>query len=76
MLQVMVKYTYKITRLYIGKISYKSSAYMIFIFLVLQEIENRISGEHLGPTDMRMGSGEGSIMRNFIVCTVHLMIKS
>ena len=23
-----------------------------------------------------MGSGEGSTMRNFIVCTVHLVIKS
>ena len=27
----------------------------------------------LGPRGMRMGSGEGSIMRNFIVCTVHLI---
>ena len=25
---------------------------------------------------MRMGSREGSTMRNFIVCTVHLVIKS
>ena len=23
--------------------------------------------------EMRMGSGEGSTMRNFIVCTLHLM---
>ena len=28
------------------------------------------SGEYLGPRGMRMGSGEGSTMRNFIVCTV------
>ena len=31
--------------------------------------------EYLGPRGMRMRSGEGSTMRNFIVCTVHL-IKS
>ena len=30
-------------------------------------------GEYLGPTVMRIGSGEGSTMRNFIVCTVHLI---
>jgi len=28
---------------------------------------------YLGPRQMRMGSGEGSTMRNFIVCTVHLI---
>ena len=28
---------------------------------------------YLGPRGMRMGSGEGSTMRNFIVCTVHLI---
>ena len=28
------------------------------------------SSEYLGPRGMRMGSGEGSTMRNFIVCTV------
>ena len=27
----------------------------------------------MGPREMRMGSGEGSIVRNFIVCTVHLI---
>ena len=27
----------------------------------------------LGPRWMKMGSGEGSTMRNFIVCTVHLI---
>ena len=27
----------------------------------------------MGPREMRMGSGEGSTMRNFIVCTVHLI---
>ena len=31
------------------------------------------SGEYLGPRGMRMGSGEGSTIRNFIVCTVHLI---
>ena len=32
----------------------------------------------MGPRGMRMGSGEGSTMRNFIVCTIHLIrvIKS
>ena len=30
-------------------------------------------GEYLGPRGMRMGSGEGSTMKNFIVCTVHLI---
>ena len=30
----------------------------------------------MGPRGMRMGSGEGSTMRNFIVCTVHRVIKS
>ena len=28
----------------------------------------------MGPRGMRMGSGEGSTMRNFVVCTVHLII--
>ena len=27
----------------------------------------------MGPRVMRMVSGEGSAMRNFIVCTVHLI---
>ena len=35
--------------------------------------ENRILSEYLGPRGMREGSGEGSTMRNFIVCTVHLI---
>ena len=39
----------------------------------LRVFENRILGEYLGPRGMRMGSGEGSTMRNFIVCTVHLI---
>ena len=33
------------------------------------------SGEYFGPIGMRMGSGEGSTMRNFIVCTVHLILS-
>ena len=28
----------------------------------------------MGPRGMRMGSGEDSTMRDFIVCTVHLII--
>ena len=28
---------------------------------------------NLGPRGMRIGIGEGSTMRNFIVCTVHLI---
>ena len=32
-----------------------------------------IWGEYLGPRGMRMGSGGGSTMSNFIVCTVHLI---
>jgi len=35
--------------------------------------ENRVLREYLGPKGMRMGSGEGSTMKNFIVCTVHLI---
>ena len=30
-------------------------------------------GEYLGPRGMRTESGEDSIVRNFIVCTVHLI---
>ena len=29
--------------------------------------------KYMDPRGMRMGSGEGSTMRNFIVCTVHLI---
>ena len=29
----------------------------------------------MGPRGMRMGSGEGSTMKNFIVCTVHLIVR-
>ena len=29
----------------------------------------------MGPRKMRMGSREGSTMRNFIVCTVHLIVR-
>ena len=29
----------------------------------------------MGPRGIRIGSGEGSKMRNFIVCTVHLTVK-
>ena len=39
----------------------------------LRVFENRILRRISGPRGMRMGSGEGSTMRNFIVCTVHLI---
>ena len=29
--------------------------------------------KYFGPRGMRMGSGEDSIVNNFIVCTVHLI---
>ena len=32
-------------------------------------------GEYLGPRRMRMGSGEGSTMRNLIVFTDHLILS-
>ena len=37
----------------------------------LRAFEKGFCGEYLDPRGMRMGSGEGSTMRNFIVCTVH-----
>ena len=39
----------------------------------LRVFENRILVEYLGPRGMRMGNGEGSTMRSFIVRTVHLI---
>jgi hypothetical protein len=39
----------------------------------LRVFENRIVRRIFGLRRMRMGSGEGFTMRNFIVCTVHLM---
>jgi len=38
----------------------------------LRVFENRIMRRIFGPKGIRMGSEEGSAMRNFIVCTVHL----
>ena len=38
--------------------------------------ENRSWGEYLGPRGMRMGSGEDSTMRNFIVPNIIRLIKS
>ena len=29
----------------------------------------------MGPRGMRMGNGECSTMRNFIVCTAHLIVR-
>ena len=43
--------------------------------IVLRVFENRILRRVFGPKRMRMGSGEGSTMRNFIVCIVHLMLS-
>ena len=37
--------------------------------------ENRIRGVYLGPRGMRMGNEEGSTLRNFVVCTIHLMYE-
>ena len=39
----------------------------------LRVFENRILKGIFGPRRMRIGSGEGSTTRNFIVCTVHLI---
>ena len=39
-------------------------------------MKTRPWGEYLGTRGMKMGSGEVSTMRNFIVCTVHLVIVS
>ena len=36
---------------------------------------SNIVSVNLGPRGMRTGSGEGSTMRNFIVCTVHLILS-
>ena len=30
-------------------------------------------GKYLGPKEMRMGNGEGFIMRHFTICTIHLI---
>ena len=39
----------------------------------LSVFENRILRRIFGSKRMRMGSGEGSTMRDFIVCTVDLI---
>ena len=39
----------------------------------IRYLKTGFSGEYLGPRWMRMGSGEGSKIRNFIVCTIHLI---
>jgi len=39
----------------------------------LRVFENRILRRIFGPIGMRVGSGEGSTIRNFIVCTVQLI---
>ena len=39
----------------------------------LRVFENRILRRIFGSKGTRMGSEEGSTMRNFIVCTVHLI---
>jgi hypothetical protein len=38
----------------------------------LRVFENRILRRIFGPQRMRMGTGDGSTMGNFIVCIVHL----
>ena len=42
-------------------------------FVFYRSVSSFIFGEYLGLRGMRIGSGEGSTMRNFIVCTVHLI---
>ena len=45
----------------------------VIIEIMIRIFENRILRQIFGPKRDRMGSREGSIMRNFIVCTVHLI---
>ena len=46
---------------------------IIIIIIVIIIIIIIIIIIYLDPREMRMGSGEGFTMRNFIVCTVHLL---
>jgi hypothetical protein len=39
----------------------------------LRVFENRILRRKFEPNGLRMRNGEGFTMRNFIVCTVHLI---
>ena len=48
----------------------KKHSILILILIVVSCIS---WGEYLGPKDMRMGSGEGFTIRNFIFLTVHLI---
>jgi len=41
----------------------------------LRAFENKILGRNLGLSGMRMWRGEGSTIRNYIVCTVELIIS-
>ena len=41
--------------------------------LMFGYLKTGFSGEYLHPRVMRMGSGEGSTIRNFLVSTVHLI---
>ena len=42
----------------------------------LRVFENRIfRGEYLVPKGLRLGSGEGFILRNFILCIVHVIYR-
>jgi hypothetical protein len=43
--------------------------------LRLRVFENRILRRIVGPRGMRMWSGEGSTMRNFLVCAVRLILS-
>ena len=36
-------------------------------------IKKMILGRIFGPRGMRLGTGQGSIIRNFMVCTIHLI---
>jgi hypothetical protein len=56
---------------------YQSNGYETWSLTLREEYSLRMKtgfrGEYLRPRGMRMRSGEGSTMRNFIVCTVHLI---
>jgi len=39
----------------------------------IRAFENRIIRRIMDARELRIGSGEGFLMKNFIVCTVHLI---
>ena len=61
-------------------VAYKSPEWTYY-HTVQPLAQNSITTAHktfelvFGPREMRMGSGEGSTIRNFIVCTVRLIVR-